>query len=75
MLPWGPCTVWGVQVVEQGPGQYFCEYDNTTISSMVRRYIFTAKVMDESGECTLQVFNEQVGMPSFPCACAGSPFG
>lgn len=25
----------------------------------VRRYIFSARVMDESGELTLQVFNEQ----------------
>lgn len=47
------------KVVEQGPGQYFCEYDGTTLSSMVRRYIFNAKVMDVSGECSVQVFNEQ----------------
>lgn len=46
-------------MVEQGPGQYFCEYDNTTISSMVHRYIFLAKVVDETGECSVQVFNEQ----------------
>lgn len=25
-----------LQVVEQGPGQYYCEYDGTTLSSMVR---------------------------------------
>lgn len=45
--------------MEQG-GQYFCEYDNTTIPCMVHRYIFVAKVVDETGECTVQVFNEQV---------------
>lgn len=48
------------QVVEQGPGQYFCEYDGTTLASMVRRYIFNARVMDESGEANIQVFNDQV---------------
>ena len=32
------------QVVEQGPGQYYCEYDGTTLPTMVRRYIFAAKV-------------------------------
>ncbi|KAI7845557.1 hypothetical protein COHA_000848 [Chlorella ohadii] len=47
------------KVVEQGPGQYYCEYDGTTLSSMVRRYIFNAKVMDESGEAYVQVFNDQ----------------
>ncbi|KAL4439681.1 hypothetical protein ABPG75_002682 [Micractinium tetrahymenae] len=47
------------KVVQQGEGQYFCEYDNTTISSMVHRYIFLAKVVDETGECSVQVFNEQ----------------
>jgi len=63
-----------VQVVEQGPGQYFCEYDGTTLSSMVRRYIFNAKVVDESGECTVQVFNEQVssrGMQDAAVPCVG----
>ncbi|PSC74786.1 Replication A 70 kDa DNA-binding subunit isoform A [Micractinium conductrix] len=47
------------KVVEQGPGQYYCEYDGTTLPTMVRRYIFAAKVMDESGEVLVQVFNEQ----------------
>ena len=32
------------QVVKQGPGQYYCEYDGTTLPTMVRRYIFAAKV-------------------------------
>ena len=54
-----PTTLRLLQVVEQGPGQYFCEYDGTTLSSMVRRYIFSARIMDESGEATVQVFNEQ----------------
>ncbi|PSC74962.1 putative ethanolamine kinase [Micractinium conductrix] len=47
------------KVVKQGPGQYYCEYDGTTLPTMVRRYIFAAKVMDESGEVLVQVFNEQ----------------
>ena len=60
--PAQPCTLLCpvLQVVEQGPGQYFCEYDGSTLSSMVRRYIFSARIMDESGECNVQVFNEQV---------------
>lgn len=59
--------------MEQGPGQYFCEYDGTTLSSMVRRYIFNAKVMDVSGECSVQVFNEQVRVvPSAVCGAAWS---
>ncbi|KAL6771853.1 RFA3 [Auxenochlorella protothecoides x Auxenochlorella symbiontica] len=47
------------KVVEQGPGQWYCEYSGTTLPSMVRRYILQAKVVDESGECFVQVFNDQ----------------
>ena len=48
------------QVTEQGPGQYFCEYDGKTYPAMSRRYVMQAKVADESGETYVQVFNEQV---------------
>ena len=35
-----PCAICLLlQVVEQGPGQYYCEYDGTTLSSMVRRSV------------------------------------
>ncbi|BDA51382.1 Replication protein A 70 kDa DNA-binding subunit B [Coccomyxa sp. Obi] len=46
------------KVVKQGEG-WFCEYDQQTYPSMVRRYVMLAKCVDASGDCLLSVFNEQ----------------
>lgn len=55
-----------MQVVQQGEG-WFCEYDQQTYPSMVRRYVMIANCVDASGDCLLSVFNEQVrlGNPVF----------
>lgn len=47
------------KVTEQGPGQYYCEYDGKTYPTMTRRYIMQVKVADVSGESYVQVFNDQ----------------
>lgn len=42
------------KVVEQGPGQWYCEYSGTTLPTMVRRYILQVRggrgVVFEEGE-------------------------
>lgn len=47
------------KVVEQGPGEYFCEYDGKTYPTAVRRYVAAARVIDESGILPAQIFNDQ----------------
>lgn len=47
------------KVVEQGPGEYFCEYDGKTYPSAVRRYVASARVIDDSGILSAQIFNDQ----------------
>lgn len=47
------------KVVEQGPGEFFCEYDGKTYPNAVRRYIASARVIDESGVLPVQIFNDQ----------------
>lgn len=47
------------KVEEQGPGQFYCDYDGKTYPSAVRRYIMSARLTDGSGELPVQVFNDQ----------------
>jgi len=47
------------KVTEQGPGQFYCEYDGKTYPTAIRRYIMTAHLTDGSGELPVQIFNDQ----------------
>jgi replication factor A1 len=47
------------KVVEQGPGEFYCEYDGKTYPSAIRRYVANARVMDESGMVSASFFNDQ----------------
>jgi replication factor A1 len=47
------------KVVEQGPGEYYCEYDGKTYPQAVRRYVAAARVIDDSGILPAQIFNDQ----------------
>lgn len=47
------------KVTEQGPGEFFCEYDGKTYPHAVRRYIATARIVDSSGILLSQIFNDQ----------------
>ena len=46
------------KVVEQD-GEWYCEFDGQKYSTMTRRYIAQARVMDTAGELPVQVFNDQ----------------
>lgn len=48
------------KVVEQN-GRYYCEFDQKYYDRAVHRYVLLMKVSDKSGECWMNVFNEQVG--------------
>lgn len=43
------------QVVEQGPGQWYCEYSGTTLPSMVRRYILQVHLAEPPARLDLGV--------------------
>lgn len=47
------------QVVQQGDAWY-CEHDGKTYETRERRYIMRLKAADNSGECFLHLFNDQV---------------
>lgn len=49
------------KVVEQD-GEWYCEFDGQKYSTMTRRYIAQARVMDTTGELPVQVFNDQAEM-------------
>ena len=46
------------KVIEQD-GEWYCEYDGQRYNSMTRRYIFSARLMDSTGELPIQIFNDQ----------------
>ena len=47
------------KVVEQGPSEFYCEYDGKTYPTAVRRYVANARVMDSSGMINASLFDEQ----------------
>ena len=47
----------GRKVVRQGDGRLWCEGDGKFVEAAENRYIFLARVEDESGEAYLNVFN------------------
>jgi len=49
------------KVVEQD-GKYFCEYNGQTYDSAELRYVFSAKIIDFTKSCYVNVFNEQVSL-------------
>ncbi len=50
------------KVEEQGPGEFFCEYDGKTYPTAVRRYVANARVMDSSGMINASLFDEQANI-------------
>mmetsp|Transcript_9088 Transcript_9088/g.30114 ORF Transcript_9088/g.30114 Transcript_9088/m.30114 type:complete len:351 (+) Transcript_9088:914-1966(+) len=49
------------KVIEDN-GQYWCEANQKKYDSFVRRYVASAKAIDSSGECWVNLFNEQAEM-------------
>jgi replication factor A1 len=47
------------KVVEQGPSEFYCEYDGKTYPTAVRRYVANARVMDQSGMISASFFDQQ----------------
>ena len=47
------------KVEEQGPGEFFCEYDGKTYPTAVRKYVANARVMDSSGIINASLFDDQ----------------
>ncbi len=58
--------------VPQDDGRFWCEGDGKAIDTAQHRYLLKAKVTDCTGECWVNIFNQQVQQRSVSMLCAGA---